>query len=74
MSTTNDISIVFGSVRNRSEMSAWIMRQWFNPDKHSMKAWYDSDVTDDNVLAYISRSKHSFCVLFLLLYFFHYSR
>ena len=58
MSTTNDMSIVFGSVRNRSEMSAWIMRQWFNPDKHSMKAWYDSDVTDNNVLAYISRSKH----------------
>ena len=55
---TNDMSIVFNSVRNRSEMSAWIMRQWFNPDKHSMKAWYDSSVNANNVLSFVSHNKH----------------
>jgi hypothetical protein len=55
---TNDMSIVFNSVRNRSEMSAWIMRQWFNPDKHSMKSWYDSDVNANNVLSFVSHNKH----------------
>lgn len=58
MSTTNDISVVFNSVRNRSEMSAWIMRQWFNPEKHGSKPWYSSDVTEDSVLSFVSRSKH----------------
>lgn len=58
MSTTNDISVVFNSVRNRSEMAAWIMRQWFNSEKHGNKPWYSSDVTEDSVLSFISRSKH----------------
>lgn len=58
MSITNDISVVFNSVRNRSEMSAWIMRQWFNAEKHGSKPWYSSDVTEDTVLSFVSRSKH----------------
>lgn len=55
---SNETSVVFSSIRNRNEMSAWVMRQWFNPDKHSGKAWYTTDVNTDNVLSYISRNRH----------------
>ena len=54
----NESSVVFTSIRNRNEMSAWVMRQWFNPNKHSEKAWYTTDVNIDNVLSHISRNRH----------------
>lgn len=41
------------------EFKAWIMRQYFDPTKHSDKVWYDESVTADNVLDYISSSEGS---------------
>lgn len=38
----------------RKEFAAWIMRQYFDPSKHSDKVWFDSSVTADNVLEYLS--------------------
>lgn len=41
----------------KKEFVAWVMRQYFDPNKHSKKIWFDPDVTKDNVLEYISSGK-----------------
>jgi len=53
---TNDMSIVFKG--GDKEMAAWIIRQWFNPEKHGDKPWYDPSVNVDNVLSFVSHSKY----------------
>lgn len=41
--------------RRQSDFAAWLMRQYFNPEKHSDKVWYDDEVTKDNVLDYVTQ-------------------
>jgi hypothetical protein len=55
--SVNEISVVFQSVKNRDELAQWIMRQWFNAEKHGEKPWYSPSVNAGTVLSYVSRSK-----------------
>jgi len=55
--SVSEISVVFQSVKNRDELAQWIMRQWFNKEKHGEKPWYNSSVDAGSVLSYVSRNK-----------------
>jgi len=51
-----DISPWFKKLGNRkTAFTAWVMRQYFNPEKHSGKVWFDDSVTQDNVLEYVTK-------------------
>lgn len=45
------------SIRDKKQLSAWLMRQYFNPSKHSKKIWFDPSVTEENVLNHISSTE-----------------
>jgi len=49
-----DINPLFRKIRNKKAFSAWIMRQFFNSQKHANKVWYDPSVNEDNVLEKVS--------------------
>lgn len=38
----------------KGAFAGWLMRQYFDADKHSNKVWYDNKVTKDNVLEYVT--------------------
>lgn len=56
-----DVNPVFNKVprSQKDEFSAWIMRQYFDPAKHSDKVWFDPSVTAANVLDYLSSAEGS---------------
>jgi hypothetical protein len=45
------------SIRDKKQLSAWLMRQYFNPAKHTKKIWFDPSVTEENVLNHISSTE-----------------
>lgn len=48
------------SPSRKKDLSAWLMRQYFNPDKNENSPWYDQNVTESNVLDYISDAGNKF--------------
>jgi len=51
-----NVSVWFTKLGGKqSAFAGWLMRQYFNPDKHSGKVWYDDSVTKDNVLEYVTK-------------------
>lgn len=63
----NDIVNVFGSVdvvfegaKDREGLSGWLMRAYFNPQKHADKSYFNANVTRENVLAFVSESSNNF--------------
>lgn len=50
-----EVSPWFKKVRNKKAFAAWIMRQYFNPEKHGDKIWFDDSVTVDNALEYVTK-------------------
>lgn len=55
-----DINPHLQRVRDKDKMIGWVMRQYFNPEKHADKLWYDASVNPDNVLEYVSDPKNHF--------------
>lgn len=54
-----DVNPLFDKIprSKQDDFKGWVMRQYFNPSKHSDKIWYDRSVTKDNVLDYISSQR-----------------
>ncbi len=42
------------------QVSSWLMRQYYNPDKNKSDIWYSETVTKENVLLHISNEKNDF--------------
>jgi hypothetical protein len=55
-----DVNVHLKRVRDKDKFVAWIMRQYFNPEKHGKQIWYNPSVNEDNVLEYISKIKNHF--------------
>jgi hypothetical protein len=51
------VSPYLDSIRDKKALSAWLMRQYFNPAKHSKKIWFDPSVTEENVLNHITATE-----------------
>lgn len=47
---------LFRKIGHKSKFRPWIMRQYFDPQKHGNKPWFDSTVNVDNVLEYITKA------------------
>lgn len=58
--TTWTLSPLFEDVKNPDQLREWLMRAYFNPEKHSKEAYYNSLVSKENVLEYVSDSDHNF--------------
>lgn len=50
----------FSKIRNKKKLSAWLMRQYFDPAQHVNSPWYSKRVTSDNVLLYVSDPSNKF--------------
>lgn len=50
----------FSKVKSKKKLISWLMRQYFNPAKHSESPWYKSSVTSGNVLKYVSNPLNRF--------------
>lgn len=47
-------------IRDAEAMAGWLMRQYFDPNKHGDKLWYKPEVNPGNVLDYVSNTKNHF--------------
>ena len=56
----NGINKQFNKIRTKKNLTAWIMRQYFNPDLHSQARWYNDTVTAGNVLKFVSDPGNNF--------------
>lgn len=57
--TTKEQEIIddyYCEVNNLNEFSAWIVRAWFNAEKHGNSVWYDVSITVNNVIFKILRN------------------
>lgn len=54
-----NVNLLFERLRDKKELSEWLMRYYFS-DKRKDTAWYNPDVTVDNVLAYVSDVRSGF--------------
>lgn len=52
--------MAFQNIRDQRSLCAWLMRQYFNPEKDKEKIWYSDTVTESNVLDYISDRQNQF--------------
>ncbi len=59
-SINEEVNMALQRVKDKDKLAAWLIRQYFNPQKHSDKVWYDDSVTEDNVLEYISDMGNNF--------------
>lgn len=57
---TSPHNSVFDTVKNQPELRNWLMRAYFNPQKHSEEPYFDPDITKDTVLSYISDRTNKF--------------
>jgi BMFP domain-containing protein YqiC len=48
------------SVRDKEKMAGWLMRQYFDPNKHKDRVWYKPSVDESNVLEFVSDVKNNF--------------
>lgn len=55
-----DISPHIKRIRDSEAMAAWLMRQYFDPNKHADKIWYNPSVNANNVLEFVSNTKNNF--------------
>lgn len=53
------VNLLFERLRDKKELSEWLVRYYFS-DKRKDTAWYNPDVTVDNVLAYVSDVRSGF--------------
>lgn len=51
---------VFETVKDKDNLTGWLMRVYFNPQKHSDKGYYRGTVTRENVLAFVSEASNNF--------------
>jgi hypothetical protein len=59
LKTSYEEAIKSVNQKETQEVSAWLMRQYFS-EKNKLDYWFSSDVTEENVLLYISNSKNGF--------------
>jgi len=52
-----ELSPYLDKVHDKKALSAWLMRQYFNPNKDTKKIWYDPSVTEQNVLDHLSSTE-----------------
>lgn len=55
-----DLSPHLKRIRDSEAMAAWLMRQYFDPNKHGDKVWFSPSVNADNVLEFVSNTKNNF--------------
>lgn len=56
---TENVSPLFARLRDREKLAEWLMSYYFN-DNRKDTAWYNPNVTTDNIFAYISDPKSGF--------------
>lgn len=58
----HDLSVdpVFESVKNKEELTGWLMRAYFNPTKHGDQRYFKATVTRENVLEFVSEASNNF--------------
>lgn len=54
---TKPKSQAFANVKNEQGLREWLCRAYFNPEKHSRELYYNSNVTPENVLEFITHDK-----------------
>lgn len=59
-SVFDSVDSAFDGVKDREGLASWLMRAYFNPQKHADKVYFKSDVTRENVLAFVSESSNNF--------------
>lgn len=55
----DNVNPLLARLRDRAKLSEWLMRYYFN-DNRTDAIWYRSDVTEENVLAYVSDPRSNF--------------
>lgn len=60
LATETVVDPIFDNVKDKDAMIGWLMRVYFNPQKHSDKNYYKATVSKENVLAFVSDAKNSF--------------
>lgn len=51
---------IFNTAKNIPELRAWLVRAYFNPQKHKDMSYFSDTVTKDNVLEYITAKQKVF--------------
>lgn len=54
------INSSFLSVKNPSGLKDWLLKNYFNPEKHGKEIYFSKNVNKDNIFQYISDPKNNF--------------